>query len=439
MIHPYMPEQSKDLNSKAFVRIMVAKGDGVVSYDFSGKSYWAVYITYKPWNWIIAFATPQTQMQSVINQFIKNYFVLSFLIMFISLAVTIYLLDRSLKPIQMVSSFMNEMANGAADLSKRLRISTRDEMGNLAHGFNAFADHLKEMVVRIRQLVTGLGAAADSLINSSQTSSGAVKTVSDSAQAAADITSQTSISFLEIAAKARDASVMVTSVTASVEQLNASLHEVLGNCKRGGEITQKADVHARSSEQMVERLQDASRKIEPIIEIINDIAKKTNLLAVNATIEAAHAGKAGKGFAVVASEIKDLARQTAKATSQIESEVEEMKLVTAQAVQTIGLISSIINEFSSITRATANAVEIQSSSIRVIFGNMQEANLSITSIASEVEQTCQEAGNVAEKTNSISKSIFEISQSTDAVLKSAQGLYKFSSELESLVAQFKTT
>ena len=141
-------------------------------------------------------------------------------------------------------------------------------------------------------------------------------------------------------------------------------------------------------------------KIGEIVNLINDIASQTNLLALNATIEAARAGDAGKGFAVVAGEVKNLANQTARATTEIASQIKAVQEGTDTAVHAIDRISTVIGEMGEISAAVAAAVEEQSSATSEIARNVEQAAVGteeVTSNIVSVEQAAKETGAAAEQ------------------------------------------
>jgi methyl-accepting chemotaxis protein len=186
-----------------------------------------------------------------------------------------------------------------------------------------------------------------------------------------------------------------------------------------GEAVQSAQATSSS----MAKLSDSSIEIGQVIKVITSIAEQTNLLALNATIEAARAGESGKGFAVVAGEVKELAKQTAKATEEISSKIAVMQGATKGAVDAISGISSVIAKISEISVTIASAVEEQSSTTAEMSRNVTEA-------AKGSEHITQNITGVADAARGTSTN-------AQQSLKSAKELSGLSKQLEQMVAQFK--
>ncbi|MBR0666067.1 methyl-accepting chemotaxis protein [Roseomonas hellenica] len=176
-----------------------------------------------------------------------------------------------------------------------------------------------------------------------------------------------------VAAASEQASSNVRTVAASAEELTASIAEVARQVQTSAEVAQRASEHARATDDTVRALAGSAARIGDVVKLIGEIAGQTNLLALNATIEAARAGEAGKGFAVVASEVKQLAAQTAKATTEIGAQITQMQSDTNLAVEAISSIASTIETLTATTMQVAAAAEQQAAATQEIGRAVAEA------------------------------------------------------------------
>ncbi|MEX0584029.1 MAG: methyl-accepting chemotaxis protein [Sneathiella sp.] len=215
-----------------------------------------------------------------------------------------------------------------------------------------------------------------------------------------------------VAMASEEASANVQTVAAAAEELTSSINEISRQVQQANDVSEQAVNEAASSTQSVTRLAETAKKISDVINMINDIAGQTNLLALNATIEAARAGEAGKGFAVVASEVKSLATQTARATEEIGSQINDMQTATDDAVTAIGNIDGVINTIRESTVSISSAIEEQSAATNEISRNVQEASNGTTEVSSkigEVSVKTGETGAAASQVLSASTRLEELS------------------------------
>jgi methyl-accepting chemotaxis protein len=190
-----------------------------------------------------------------------------------------------------------------------------------------------------------------------------------------------------------------SSVASATEQLTASVEEISQQSVRAMKIAGEAVIEAENSNAQVKSLSEGAANIGNVVEMISDIAEQTNLLALNATIEAARAGEAGKGFAVVASEVKNLASQTSKATEQIAEQVESIQSATANAVTSIQGIGNTISEINDISTSISSAVEEQHAATQEVAQNISgvtEASNEVASISQQVLGAATELSTQAE-------------------------------------------
>lgn len=201
-----------------------------------------------------------------------------------------------------------------------------------------------------------------------------------------------------ISSISRSANDNVQTVAVAVNQLGASISEISQQISMSADNSKRAVSEVNSTSEQIKHLDQAAQKIGEVINLITDIAEQTNLLALNATIEAARAGEAGKGFAVVASEVKNLANQTAKATEEISSQVTSIQSATTDAVGAIEGINSVIMQIDEISSAIASAVEEQNAATQEISRSITEASQG----TSDVEKEMAEMAQASDETQSMS-------------------------------------
>jgi methyl-accepting chemotaxis protein len=221
------------------------------------------------------------------------------------------------------------------------------------------------------------------------------------------VSSTTSQAATAAAASTQTASNM-QAVAAGAEELAASVSEISRQAADALSISTKAVAQADETNTIVSGLAQAAQKIGDVVKLINNIAEQTNLLALNATIEAARAGEAGRGFAVVASEVKSLATQTSKATEEISGQIAEVQNSTTSAVTVIETISQTISRINEISAAIAASVEEQSSVTQSISQNMQVAARGV----SDINASVGEIATVTQQVDAATRKVKEASRAT---------------------------
>jgi methyl-accepting chemotaxis protein len=228
-----------------------------------------------------------------------------------------------------------------------------------------------------------------------------------------------------VAAASEEASTNVQSVATATEELTASVTEIGRQVHESNRISNEAVQQAQVTDDRMTKLSQAASRIGDVTKLITTIAEQTNLLALNATIEAARAGEAGKGFAVVAQEVKQLAAQTAKATSEISTQIGEMQAATQESVVAIKEIGGTIGRLSEIATTIASAIEEQGAATQEITRNVQQAAAGTTEVASNIAN--------------VSRGAAETGSASSQVLTSAQSLANESNRLKLEMGKFLTT
>ncbi|WP_263729455.1 methyl-accepting chemotaxis protein [Cellulomonas sp. SG140] len=280
-------------------------------------------------------------------------------------------------------------AMAAGDLTKELHLDSRDEVGRMAAALTSAQGSLRGTLSVVAETAAAVAAAAEEL----SAASGQVASGSE----------ETSVQAGVVAAAAEQVSRNVQAVAAGAEQMGASIREIAQSATEAAKVASQATGVAAAANESVGRLGESSAEIGNVVKLITSIAEQTNLLALNATIEAARAGEAGKGFAVVAGEVKDLARETAKATEDIARRVETIQADTAGAVSSIGQIGSIVAAINDHQMTIASAVEEQTATTNEMSRGVTEAATgsgeiaqNITSVASAASTSSQVLGQMGD-------------------------------------------
>jgi methyl-accepting chemotaxis protein len=283
-------------------------------------------------------------------------------------------LDEVRRPIQAILWFTLTIFSVAAVFVLAVSLG-------VTRSFTAQANRQEELVRGISENTHAMASASEELTSVSQQMSAAAE--------------QTTAQARIVSSTAEHVSSNTQTVSSGVDNFEASVREVAGNASEAARVANRAVTVADSTNATMQQLGESSALISEVVKVITSIAEQTNMLALNATIEAARAGEAGKGFAVVASEVKDLARETAKATEDIRARIDTMQVDTGEAITAIGEIAEIITKISDHENTIADAVEQQMSTVGQISLNLTEAAGGSAEIAQNITQVAEAAQNTA--------------------------------------------
>lgn len=310
-----------------------------------------------------------------------------------------------------LAHMIQDIAQGESDVTKRLEVVSNDELGEISRFFNLFMDKLQDVMQQVAANTRQVTTASQQLLEASR-----------------EITSnsgETSVQANAVSQATRQVDQHLQSVSHGAEEMTSTIQNIAENAQEAAKMASKAVQTAQAANTTVSKLGRSSSEIGAVVNVITSIAQQTNLLALNATIEAARAGEAGKGFAVVANEVKELARQTSKATEDIGQKINAIQTDTKGAVEAIVVISGVINQINNISGTIATAVEEQSATTNEMTRNVSEAAKGAGEISANIGGTAR----AAEGTSARAQESY----------KAAQKLAEVAAQLSNLVGQFKVT
>ncbi|MBM9514898.1 methyl-accepting chemotaxis protein [Desulfogranum marinum] len=408
-----------------------------VIIDYNGNPVLSAYtpVQVGKTSWALLAEIDEAEVKRPIQKFVWALLVVGGGLIAFSVLIALFLGNQIAKPLSQCVDLAKAIAKG--DMTRKVDIDQRDEVGQLGRSLNAMVVDLAGMFTDIGRGVatlssssTELSAVSEQLTNNAEATTSRATTVASGAE-------ELSTNMNSVSAAMEQSSSNVGMVATATEEMSSTVNEIAQNAARAKDISEHAVAQSQQTSTKINEMGEAAGKIGKVTETITEISEQTNLLALNATIEAARAGEAGKGFAVVANEIKELAKQTGEATVDIKKQIDEMQTTTGGTIEDINAIASVITEINEVITTIASAVEQQSAATTEISENVSQASAGIAEVNENVAQSSVAVGDITKEISDISNSSAEVSEGSGNVKESAGELSRLAEQLDELVKRFK--
>ncbi|GAA5315076.1 MAG: methyl-accepting chemotaxis protein [Candidatus Pelagadaptatus aseana] len=440
LMHPFKPQlqgqylrESKDPDGTFMFRNMVelveAQGEGFVPYKWPKPGAdepvdkLSFVKGFEPWGWIVGTGVYLDHVDTMFARQMATNLMIAFVVIGV-VAGFVYFTGRSiLLPANRISQLMEDIAEGEGDLTRRLDVSGKDEISDLANHFNVFSEKMRCSLSELSASSKGVMDYADELQQASHSLNGSTQLQNDASTQVAAAMEQMSVNVKEVSGNAENAEQAAIAAQDNTSSGKQTLSETIEQITSlSGSIDRVSGV--------ITNLSQESDNIGTVLDVIRSIAEQTNLLALNAAIEAARAGEQGRGFAVVADEVRTLASRTGQSTDEIQQMIQRLQSEAQQAVAAVG-------ESQQTSQATIEMAGRADAALSEIDKLMETISQMNSQIARATNQQSEAVDEVTQRVNELSGVADESAEVSNQLAATSSHLRDSSQQMSEVVSRFK--
>jgi methyl-accepting chemotaxis protein len=406
------------------IAVNMAKGkEDIARYSFNGVEKYVAYAPIPGTPWSLAVNVPVKEVSAKLNNLMWMSLLIALIVLAAAVSISFYIASGITRPINAMKLMLQDIAQGEGDLTKRLHIQSNDELGETGLFFNTFVEKIHSIISQVAQTTIRVATAATQVYTTSE----------------------------QMATGAEQVASQAGTVATAGEEMSATSSDISRNCGMAADASREASRKASDGAAVVERtvgimnevadrVKDTSRSIESlgvrsdqigeIVGTIEDIADQTNLLALNAAIEAARAGEQGRGFAVVADEVRALAERTTRATHEIGEMIKAIQSETKTAVESMEDGVHKVEEGRGESARSGEAIQS-------ILQQINEVAMQVNQIATAAEEQTATTSEISSNMIQITEVVHQTAQGAHESATAASQLNKVAEELQRLVGQFR--